>query len=50
VRRTDKRPKFLASVILANIGQVTDGLAAGAVIMIGDTRVRSRQLPIKPAD
>ena len=50
LRRTDKRPESLASVLLANIGQVTDDLAAGAVIVIGDTRIRSRQLPIKPAD
>jgi predicted nuclease of predicted toxin-antitoxin system len=50
LRRTDKRAESLASVILANIGQVADDLAAGALVVIGDTRIRTRQLPVKPAD
>jgi hypothetical protein len=37
-------------VILANLGQVADDLAAGALVVIGDTRIRTRQLPVKPAD
>lgn len=50
MRRTDKRPESLASVILANIGQVADDLAAGALVVIGDTRIRTRQLPVKPTE
>jgi predicted nuclease of predicted toxin-antitoxin system len=50
LRRTDKRAESLASVILANLGQVADDLAAGALVVIGDTRIRTRQLPVKPAD
>ena len=50
LRRTDKRPDSLASIILANIGQVADDLAAGALVVIGDTRIRTRQLPVKPRD
>jgi predicted nuclease of predicted toxin-antitoxin system len=50
LRRTDKRAQSLASVILANLGQVADDLAAGALVVIGDTRIRTRQLPVKPAD
>ena len=49
MRRTDKKPEALASVLLANLGQVSHDLAAGALIVISDTRVRARRLPIKPA-
>ena len=49
LRRTDKKPEALASVLLANLGQVSDDLAAGALVVISDTRVRARRLPIKPA-
>lgn len=50
LRRSDKRPEALASVILANLGQVHDDLTAGALVVISDTRIRCRRLPIKPAD
>jgi predicted nuclease of predicted toxin-antitoxin system len=50
LRRADKRPGSLAAVLLANLGQVEDDLAAGALVVISDTRVRSRLLPIKPSD
>lgn len=50
LRRTDKKAESLASVVLANLGQVTDDLAAGALIVISDTRVRARRLPIKPVE
>jgi len=50
LRRTDKRAASLASVILANLEQVTDDLAAGALIVISDTRIRVRRLPMKPSD
>ena len=50
LRRTDKQARSLAAVVLANLGQVTDDLAAGALIVISDTRIRARRLPIKPSD
>jgi hypothetical protein len=50
LRRADKRAASLAAVILANLEQVTDDLAAGALIVISDTRVRTRRLPMKPSD
>lgn len=50
LRRTGKRPQSLAAVLLANIGQVADDLSAGALVVISDTRIRSRRLPVKPAD
>lgn len=50
LRRTDKQAQSLTAVVLANLGQVTDDLAAGALIVISDTRIRARRLPIKPSD
>ena len=50
LRRTDKRAGSLAAVVLANIEQVTEDLAAGALIVISDTRIRARRLPMKPSD
>jgi predicted nuclease of predicted toxin-antitoxin system len=50
LRRSDKRPASLAAVIIANLGQVEDDLTSGAVVVIGDHRVRSRLLPVKRGD
>jgi predicted nuclease of predicted toxin-antitoxin system len=50
VRRADKRASSLAAVVLANLGQVADDLTAGALIVISDTRIRTRRLPVKPSD
>jgi predicted nuclease of predicted toxin-antitoxin system len=45
LRRADKRAGSLTAVILANLGQVADDLTAGALIVISDTRIRTRRLP-----
>lgn len=50
LRRTDKKAESLTSVVLANLGQITDDLTAGALIVISDTRIRARRLPIKPME
>jgi predicted nuclease of predicted toxin-antitoxin system len=50
VRRTDKRGDPLAAVILANLSQVCVDLAAGALVVISDTRLRIRRLPVKPTE
>ena len=50
LRRTDKRAGSLAAVVIANLEQVTEDLAAGALIVISDTRIRARRLPMKPSD
>ena len=50
IRRADKRAASLAAVILANLEQVADDLAAGALVVISDTRIRTRRLPMKPSD
>jgi predicted nuclease of predicted toxin-antitoxin system len=50
IRRADKRAISLAAIVLANLGQVADDLAAGALVVISDTRIRTRRLPMKPSD
>jgi predicted nuclease of predicted toxin-antitoxin system len=50
LRRAGKRAASLAAVVLANLEQVTEDLAAGALIVISDTRIRARLLPVKPSD
>lgn len=50
LRSSDKRTESLTGVILANLGQVEEDLAAGALVVITDTRIRIRRLPIKPID
>jgi predicted nuclease of predicted toxin-antitoxin system len=50
IRRGDKRAASLAAIVLANLGQVADDLAAGALVVISDTRIRTRRLPVKPSD
>jgi predicted nuclease of predicted toxin-antitoxin system len=49
IRRAGKRASSLAPVVLANLEQVADDLAAGALVVISDTRSRTRRLPIKPS-
>ena len=48
-RRADKRARSLAAVVLANLEQVTEDLAAGALVVISDTRIRARRLPMNPS-
>lgn len=41
-----RRPVTQVELLLANLDQVTGDLATGAVVVIGDDRVRVRRLPI----
>src|SRR5260370_21764881 len=50
LRRADKRAASLAAALLANLQQVTEDLATGALILISDTRIPVRRLPMKPSD
>jgi predicted nuclease of predicted toxin-antitoxin system len=50
LRRTDKTPESIAAVLPANLDQVAEELTAGAVVVISDTRIRTRRLPIKPTE
>ncbi len=42
-----RRPSDQAELLLANLDQFADDLAEGAVVVIGDDRVRVRRLPIE---
>lgn len=44
-----RRPDRQAVLLLANLDQVAEDLAIGAVVVIGDNRVRVRRLPIQPS-
>lgn len=43
-----RRPHAQAVMLLANLDQVAHDLDEGAVVVIGDDRVRVRRLPIEP--
>ena len=43
-----RRPHAQAVLLLVNLDQVADDLGEGAVVVIGDERVRVRRLPIEP--
>ncbi len=43
-----RRPERQAALLLANLDQFEDSLREGALVVIGDERVRVRQLPIPP--
>lgn len=48
LRRTDKTANALAAVLTANFDQVAEDLEGGAIVVITDSRVRARRLPINP--
>jgi predicted nuclease of predicted toxin-antitoxin system len=50
VRRADKRAEPLATIILANLDQIAGDLTVGALVVISDTRIRTRKLPVKPQE
>jgi hypothetical protein len=41
-----RRPGQIAALLLANFDQIADDLAAGAVVVVTDTDLRIRRLPI----
>ena len=43
-----RRPSGQAGLLLANLDEVSNDLEAGAVVVIGDDRLRVRRLPIEP--
>ncbi len=42
-----RRPEGQARLLLANLDQIADDLVEGAVVVIGDGRVRVRRLPVE---
>jgi predicted nuclease of predicted toxin-antitoxin system len=45
-RREDRSAESVASVLLANLDVMADELTAGAFVVIGEERLRLRQLPL----
>ena len=43
-----RRPEHQASLLLANLDQFEQSLRDGALVVIGDNRIRIRELPISP--
>ena len=47
--RVAHRPSAQASLLLANLEQLTEDLDVGAIVVIGDDRIRVRRFPIEPS-
>jgi len=43
-----RRPERQAALLLANLDQLETTLTEGALVVIGDNRLRIRSLPIEP--
>ena len=49
-RRTDRRPERQAALLLKNLPAIADAIESGSVVVIEQTRVRIRALPLTGAD
>jgi predicted nuclease of predicted toxin-antitoxin system len=47
-RSTARRPEELAALLLANLDQVADDVCNGAIVVVTDTDLRIRPLPLAP--
>lgn len=45
-RQTGRRSADVAALLTANLDTVEDDLAAGAIVVVDDTRIRIRRLPL----
>ena len=49
-RRTDRRPERQAALLLKNLPAIADAIESGSVVVIEQTRVRVRALPLAGSD
>ena len=47
LRQGNRSPRHRAATLLANLDEVADDLAAGAVVVLTDDRIRVRRLPLR---
>lgn len=47
LRQGNRSPLHRAATLLANLDEVADDLAAGAVVVLTDDRIRVRRLPLR---
>lgn len=47
-RQIGRRSHEIAALIIANLDAIADDLEAGAIVVISDTRIRVRPLPLNP--
>lgn len=45
-RQTDRRVAEVAGLVLANLDAIAEDLQTGAIVVLADTRIRIRRLPI----
>lgn len=47
--RVTRRPSAQAALLLANLEQLAEDLDAGAIVVIGEDRIRVRRFPVVPS-
>ncbi len=47
-RQTGRRAAEIADLIVTNLDAITDDLETGAIVVMSDTRIRVRPLPLDP--
>lgn len=49
-RQQGRRAAELARLLLANVDVIADDLGAGAIVVLDESRIRVRRLPLRPVD
>lgn len=48
-RTSGRRPQAQFDLLMANLSQISDALQSGSIVVLEETRIRIRALPINPA-